>query len=68
MHRFRETVEIELGKEKGMLGKAVDEALNRWMYEKQQEEIAHRQKNLMMKGFSMGKLPKFSREELYDRT
>ena len=67
INRFRKTVAMNLGIGKGKLGKAIDEALNKWVYEKQQEEIAARQKRMMAKGFKLGKIEKFQREDLYDR-
>ncbi len=68
MVKFRQTVEHDLGIGKGKLGAAVDEALNRWVTEKEQQEIAERQMKLMAKGFDMGKFKKFNRDELYDRS
>ncbi len=64
---FRETVKEEKGTGKGALGAAVTEALQKWMEEKRQKEIAQEMVALMQKGFRMGKLPLRSREELYDR-
>lgn len=63
---FRETVKEERGTGKGILGKAVEEALKKWIEEKRQEEIAKRQLALLKKGIKMGKI-KWRREEIYDR-
>ena len=64
--KFRTTVKKEWGEGKGILGKAVQEALESWIKEKEQEEIAQRQLSLLKKGFHMGKYT-FNREEIYDR-
>ncbi len=64
---FRRTVLSEFGKGKGILGRALDEAMKRWAEEKRQGEIAERQAALMRKGFKLGKLMYKKRSELYDR-
>lgn len=64
---FRETVKKRLGQGKGVLGKAVEEALNKWVEEEEQRKIAERQKELMRKGLYSLKGWKFNREEIYDR-
>ena len=51
----------------GIIGKAVEEAIQNWIKEKEENEIAQRQLELLKKGFKTGKLKKFNREELYDR-
>ena len=66
--KFRQTVEEYTNNKKGDLGKALTEAMKKWIDEKEQREIAERMKMRMEKG--MYKLPKnwkFNREELYDR-
>ena len=65
---FRKAVRHEKGVGKGKLGEAVKEALDIWVYEKKQREIAERQIKLMEKGFNMGKIGKWTREELHDRS
>ena len=66
--RFRKTVRQERGEGKGILGKAVEEALDHWLKNKEQEEIAQRQIQLLKSGgFHTGKIKKYSRDELYDR-
>ncbi|MBI2665115.1 hypothetical protein HYX12_00660, partial [Candidatus Woesearchaeota archaeon] len=60
---FREVVEQELGTGKGKLGQAVQEALQEWIKEKKEEEIAKRQLVFLEKGYKFGKF-KFSRDEL----
>lgn len=64
---FREVVEHELGKKKGMLGKAIEDALKRWLHEKKQKEIAQEMLQLMEEGINLGGLKIKSRGELYDR-
>lgn len=65
---FRKTVEKEYGKGKGILGKAITEALQQWQEEKEQKEIAERMLARMRKGFKLGVgKPYLSRDEIYDR-
>ena len=64
---FKETVREEYGLRKGQLGRAVNEALKKWVEEKRQIEIAERQLALMKKGFNLGFKGYKSRDELYDR-
>ena len=63
---FREVVKEEIGETKGSLGSAISEAMNLWIKQKQQIEIAERQLALIEKGFHLGKY-KFNREELHER-
>lgn len=63
---FREVVKEEIGEVKGSLGSAITEAMNLWIKDKQQTEIAERQLQLMEKGFRFGKY-KFNREESHER-
>lgn len=64
---FRNTVKDEKGTGKGKLGKAIDEALRKWVEEKKQKAIARKLIELSEKGFNMGKIKIKSRAELYDR-
>ncbi|MBI3033084.1 hypothetical protein HYY69_06425 [Candidatus Woesearchaeota archaeon] len=65
---FRKTVEKEYGKGKGILGKAIAEAMTKWQEEKEQKEIAERMLARMRKGFKLGiGKPYGSRDEIYDR-
>lgn len=64
---FRETVYRKLGKRKGSLGRALDEAMKKWTEEKQQKEIRERQLKLLAQGLHMGKILIKHRSELYDR-
>lgn len=66
-NRLRETAKRKLGEGKGVLGKAVEEAVNKWAEDDKQKEIAERQIQRMKQGlYSLGKW-KFNREEIYDR-
>ena len=64
---FRETVKEELGQGKGVLGKAVEDALQKWIHEKKQKEIAKRGMELTKNGLYSLKGWKFNRDEIYDR-
>ena len=64
---LRQTVKYEHGDSKGALGKAIEEAVNRWIEEKKQKEIAKRAMEMMNKGLYSLKGWKFNRDELYDR-
>ncbi len=65
--QFREVVKKEKGIGKGQLGSAVQEALQQWIDQKQQQDIVSRQLAFMKQQFNLGKY-KFKREELYDRS
>lgn len=64
---FRDVVKEEIGETKGSLGSAITEAMNLWIKNKQQTEIAQRQLQLMESGFHLGKY-KFNRDELHERS
>ena len=64
---FRETVKAKLGQGKGKLGKAVEEAIKRWVEEQNQREIAQRGIEITKKGIYSLKGWKFNRDEIYDR-
>ena len=64
---FRKTVMKEYGKGKGILGKAIDEALKKWAEEKEQKAIAERAIARLKKGYDLGGKWKYkNRDELYD--
>lgn len=52
---------------KGYLGKAVTEAMDRWVEVKRQSRIAEEELTRLRKGFSMGDHLFSSRDELHDR-
>ena len=64
---FRETVKKKLGQGKGILGKAVEEALQNWAHDEKQRQIAAELKEMMDKGLYSLKGWKFNRDEIYDR-
>lgn len=64
---FREEVKRELGHRKGVLGKATEEAIRQWLYERKQKHIAKELIELMDEGVGTIKGWKFKREELYER-
>ena len=64
---FRKVVEEKFGHKKGALGKAVEEAIRKWVDEEEQKKIAERQIKLMKEGVGSLKGWKFNREEIYDR-
>ena len=64
---FRETVKKKLGQGKGVLGKAVEEAMQMWVHEERQKDIAKRAMEMMNKGLYTLKGWKFNRDEIYDR-
>lgn len=65
--RFRSYVYKEYGKSKGVLGQAIKEAIDKWIREKKQENIAKEALIDLKKGHDLGKLLYKKREELYDR-
>ncbi|MBI2541700.1 hypothetical protein HYV80_03250 [Candidatus Woesearchaeota archaeon] len=66
-NEFREAVRKKLGHGKGTIGKAVEEALQKWMYDDEQRKIAQEAKEMMNKGLYSLKGWKFNRDEIYDR-
>ncbi|MBS3108036.1 hypothetical protein J4468_03920 [Candidatus Woesearchaeota archaeon] len=64
---FRKMVESEYGTGKGILGKAVAEALKKWIEEKEQKEIKEKLIKLMDSGFKSGIKMYKERGELYER-
>ena len=63
---FRQLVKLKLGEGKGKLGKAIGEAMRKWIYEQKQKEIIERQLKIMRKGIWSQKDYKFNREEIYE--
>lgn len=64
---FKAVASIAHGSEKGYLGKAVTEAMQRWIYEKRQEKIAEEALKLLETGFDFGKRLYKDRSDLYER-
>ncbi|MEK6957610.1 MAG: hypothetical protein AABW99_01350 [archaeon] len=65
--KFRSTVNKVIGKGKGTLGKAMTEAMEKWVKEKEQEEIRQRALKRLETGYSMGKILYKNRSELHER-
>lgn len=64
---FRKTVEERLGRGKGVLGKAMEDAMQKWAREKKTEEYVEEALALMKKGlYKVGKNYTFKREEAYE--
>jgi len=64
---FRRLAEKILGKRKGSLGEAATEAMNLWIREKTQKEVARDALELTEKAYHLGKRKFTSRKDLYDR-
>lgn len=64
---FREEVWRKLGRGKGVLARALKEAIKRWIEEERQNQIAERQIKLAKEGLYSLKGWKFKREDAYDR-
>ena len=64
---FRKTVEEKLGRGKGVLGKAIEDAMQKWVKEKKTEEYVEEALALMKKGlYKVGRNYTFKREEAYE--
>ncbi len=64
---FRKLVRNVHGARKGDLGKALTEAMQKWVYEKRQEKIAQEALALLELKFNFGKRLYRDRDELYER-
>jgi hypothetical protein len=64
---FRELVRGVHGAKKGDLGKALTEAMQKWIYEKRQEKIEQEALKLLELKFNFGKRLYRNREELHER-
>ena len=65
--RFREAVKAKLGEGKGKLGKAVEEAISKWVEEDEQQKLRQEALALLKKGlYKVGKNYTFKREEAYE--
>jgi len=64
---FQETVKQEFGLKKGTLGRAVNEALLKWVEEKRQKMIVEDILRFLKKGLSIGGIKYKSRDEIYER-
>lgn len=66
-NEFRNIVKSKYGDGKGTLGKAIEEAINKWIFEQKQKEITERQLKIMKQGIWSQKGYKFNREEIYEK-
>ena len=64
---FRKLVSSVHGARKGELGKALTEAMQKWVYEKKQEKIAQEALKLLDLKFNFGKRLYRERDELHER-
>ena len=64
---FRKLVRSVHGSRKGELGKALTEAMQKWVYEKKQEKIAQEGLKLLELKFNFGKRLYRDRNELHER-
>jgi len=62
--RFREKLE-ELGNEKGKMGEAISEAVEKWINQKEKRE--DRLRTIMSEGVNLGKDFEFDREKANER-
>src|SRR3989344_5590118 len=65
--RFRETAKRFMGEGKGSLGRAVNEAMEGWIRQKEQEEIRERALRRLEIGYEIGRLLYKRRGELHER-
>ncbi len=65
--RFRASVKRRLGDGKGKLGRAINEALNKWVSEDEEQKLRGEAIRMMEKGlYKVGKNYTFRREEAYE--
>jgi hypothetical protein len=64
---FRKLVRNVHGTRKGELGKALTEAMQKWVYEKKQEKIAQEALKILELKFNFGKRLYRDRDELHER-
>ncbi|MCL7416168.1 MAG: hypothetical protein M8349_08970 [ANME-2 cluster archaeon] len=63
---FRKVAASVYGKKKGSLGRAISDAMQKWLDDVHQKEIAKNELKLLNTGFSMGKVT-FTRDEVHER-
>jgi len=66
--KFRDRVRQVSGERKGALGKAATEAIDLWVTEKTQQEIAEKALALMEQGYDLGARQYRTRDDLHERT
>lgn len=65
--KFRAIAGKLYSRKKGYLGKAITEAMQKWIDEKKQKDIAEEELKVIEEGFYMGKLLVKKRAEFYGR-
>ncbi|MEA1925559.1 MAG: hypothetical protein U9M95_06795 [Candidatus Altiarchaeota archaeon] len=65
--KFRKEAGDKYNRRKGYLGKAVTEAMDKWIRERRQKEISRRQLEILDKGFDLGEIEYKKRSELYEK-
>ncbi len=65
-NEFRQIVKSKFGEGKGILGKAIEDAIKKWIYEQKQKEITERQLEIGRNGTWSRKGYKFNRDEIYE--
>lgn len=63
---FRKVASSVYGKKKGSLGRAISDAMQKWVNDVHQKDIAKNELKLLNTGFSMGKVT-FTRDEVHER-
>jgi len=66
-NEFRQVVKSKFGEGKGILGKAIEDAIKKWINEQKQIEISNKQILLLREGAWSNKGYKFNREEIYEK-
>jgi predicted transcriptional regulator len=66
--KFRTRAKKIYGERKGALGQAVKEAMDLWVTEKTQQEIAEKALALMEQGYDLGARQYRTRDDLHERT
>lgn len=64
---FRAVVRSKYGEGKGTLGKAIEEAIKKWISEQKQKELSNEGLTMLKEGIWSKKGFKFNRDEIYDR-
>jgi len=66
-NEFRNIVKLKFGEGKGTLGKAIEEAIKKWIFEQKQKELSNEGLMMLKEGIWSKKGYKFNRDEIYDR-
>jgi hypothetical protein len=66
-NEFRNVVKSKFGVGKGILGKAIEEAIKKWIFEEKQKELSNEGLMMLKEGIWSKKGFNFNRDEIYDR-